>query len=110
LEEGQACSEIELRFSQSCKEAIEAGCEIVEEREAADMRYGRNKYVADGEVQVWESGWIRVTAKFGRAKYDPRWLLEPCHIPPHQIGKPHEMILRIAGVTYYPTPKGYVQI
>lgn len=76
------------------------------------MRYGLNKYVADGEVQVWDCPELRVraTVTFGRAKYDPQWLLEPCCIPPHQVGKPHEMVLRIAGVTYYPTPKGYVQI
>jgi hypothetical protein len=37
LEEGQACSEIDLCLAQSCKEAIKAGSEIVEEREAANM-------------------------------------------------------------------------
>lgn len=74
------------------------------------MRYGINKFVADGEVQVWTSGHFVVTAKFGKAKYDPAWLFEGHSFPPEQLGKPHEMILRIAGVTYYPTPKGYVQI
>ena len=80
------------------------------------MRYGINRFVADGEVQTGEWNGMKVTFTFGRAKYDPRGMYDlgvsrqPSCILPDQYGKPHEMILRIAGVTYYPTPKGYVQI
>ena len=82
------------------------------EGEKQVSRYGINKYVADGEVQVWDCPelHLRATVKFGKAKYDPAWLFDGHAIWPDQIGKPQEMVLRIAGVTYYPTPKGYVQI
>jgi len=71
-----------------------------------------NRYVRNGKVSYFDdpmSG-ARGAILFGDALFDPNAIREPSCIPPHQMGRPHEMILYIAGVMYYPTPQGYVLI
>lgn len=60
-----------------------------------------NSYVRNGHAEHTEYGWFL----FGTVVCDPTLA-----IPGWGIGTPREMILHIAGKTYYPTRDGYVVI
>ena len=74
------------------------------------MRYGHNKYIRNGEVQRFNDGMFCGVLLYGDALFDPHAMIEPHCIPRHLMGRPHEMVLHIAGVTYYPTKFGYERI
>ena len=67
----------------------------------------RNTYVRNGSVERFDDGTYRGLMLCGEKKYDPHAMIEPHSIPYSQLGRPHEMVLHIAGVMYYPTPTGY---
>lgn len=69
-----------------------------------------NTYVRNGSVERFDTPLYRGTLLYGEKLFDPHALFEPHCIPRHLMGKPHEMVLHIAGVTYYPTPAGYVRL
>lgn len=71
-----------------------------------------NLYIKDALVvpeAVLDSG-IRCAFVFGRALYDPAALCVPHCIGRDQIGTHRELVIRVAGATYYPTSTGYVAI
>lgn len=69
-----------------------------------------NTYVRNGSVERFDDGTYRGVCLYGERKFDPHAMIEPHCIPPWHMGQPHEMVLHIAGVTYYPTPTGYERI
>lgn len=69
-----------------------------------------NTYVRNGSIARCTEGPYRFTALFGQRVFDPKAVFNPHCIPFHQMGQPHEMVLHIAGETYYPTAKGYVRL
>ena len=70
-----------------------------------------NTYVRNGSVVRGEDGPLKTTMLFGQKMFDPCALFEPSCIPRHLHGRPHEMVLHIAGETYYPTiDRGYVKL
>ena len=69
-----------------------------------------NTYVRNGSVQRFEDGAYRGAILYGERKFDPHALFGIHRIPHTHIGQPHEMVLHVAGVTYYPTPDGYERI
>lgn len=60
-----------------------------------------NSYVRNGRAEHTEYGWLL----YGTVVSDPRY-----PIPGWGTGTPREMILHIAGKTYYPTRDGYAVI
>ena len=69
-----------------------------------------NTYVRNGSVVRSDSDGWKLTLLFGEKVFDPVAMIQPCCIPRHLHGRPHEIVLHIAGETYYPTTKGYVKI
>ena len=70
-----------------------------------------NTYVRNGAICRIDDGTYRCTLLFGQKVFDQRALFLPHCIGPDQMGQPHEMVLHIAGATYYPTKhQGYVRL
>ena len=73
-------------------------------------RYGINTYVRNGEVERFDDGTYRCVMLYGQKLFDPQAMIHPHSFPCSMMGKPHELVLHIAGVTYYPTRTGYERI
>lgn len=69
-----------------------------------------NRYIANCEIVPIDDGVFRGHAVHGEFRFDPQAMIEPHCIPSTQMGKPSEMVLHIAGVTHYPTARGYVRV
>lgn len=63
----------------------------------------RNVYIRDGHVTVLERDGLRVTALWGKRLI--QWW--PSLEPP---GRPDELVIHIAGTTWYPTRRGFVAL
>ena len=71
-----------------------------------------NRYIQDCEVVPFHDEQLNLKGVFvyGKLKFDPNAMIEPHCISPMHMGKPHQMVLHIAGATYYPTKTGYVRV
>lgn len=69
-----------------------------------------NTYVRNGSIERCTDGSYRCTMLFGQKVFDPQAMFHPHCIPAHLMGQPREMVLHIAGETYYPTTHGYVRV
>ena len=72
-----------------------------------------NTYVRNGSVVRCDDGLFKATMLYGEKKFDPRMFGAALafHMPPDCWGRPHEIVLHIAGETYYPTTdQGYVKL
>jgi hypothetical protein len=69
-----------------------------------------NLYIANAEIVPFDDGTYRGAFVFGEFRFDPRAVMVPHCIPRAQMGEPHQLVLHVAGVTYYPTARGYVHV
>lgn len=72
-----------------------------------------NQYVRNGTVQRFDGGEYRGVFLYGLRVFDPvaaKRDFPNAVLSWNELGRPNEIVLHIAGVTYYPTRSGYVPV